>query len=117
VLEKRGSGGIMTTDKISARAGGLDGFTRATFGIRQFSNGASGSITVDFDRSHDKIANSKGDGEARFVGAFSMERLVFFSEDAEHLLRKLSSGGSSEPKKSMCIGCLIGSRSWSGGET
>jgi hypothetical protein len=115
VLEKWGSGRIMMTDKISAKSCGFDDFIRATFAIRQFSNGAGGSVTADLDTSHDKIANSEGNGGTRCVGAFAMESAAFFSEDTEHLFGELSSGPS-ESKESMNIGCLIGGGSRNGSE-
>ena len=113
VLEQWSSWRIVTPDKISAEACSFNDFIWATFAIRQFSNGAGGSVTVDLDTSHDKIANGKGNGGTRFVGALAVDGAAFFGEETEHLFGELSSG-SSESKESMNIGCLIGSgsRSW-----
>jgi hypothetical protein len=115
VFEKRSSGRTITTNKISAIAGSLDDFVRSAFAIRQFSDGAGGSVTVDLDTSHDKIANSEGDGGARSIGAFAMKSATFFGEEAKYLFGELSSR-SSKAKKSMNVRSLIGSRGWSRGK-
>jgi hypothetical protein len=115
ILEKWSIGRVVATDKISAKPGSFNDFIRPAFAIRQFSNSAGGSVAVDLNTSHDKIADSKGNGGARFVGSFSVKSAAFFGEDTEYLLGELSSRPS-EPKESMDVGCLIGSRSWRGSE-
>jgi hypothetical protein len=68
----------ITPNKVGTVSSGFHNFVRATFAVRQLSNFASGRITNDLDAGHNKIANSVGNGRARFICAFAMGCTAFF---------------------------------------
>lgn len=69
VFEKRRVGETAPADPVGIKTGGAYNFVWAVATVREFSNSAGGSVTVDLDTSHDKVANSKKKRVAGLVGA------------------------------------------------
>jgi hypothetical protein len=91
VLDKRGSGVAVTTDKIGSIAGGFNYLIRSSFAVSKFSDGTGRSIAIDLNTGHNKVADGESNRGAGFIGTLAVDSTALFGEQAEDLLSKLGS--------------------------
>jgi hypothetical protein len=100
----------MFANHVGAETSRFNDFVGATFAIGKLSNSSSSGVAINLDASHNKVANSKGNGGARGIGAFTMNSTTLFGKQSKDLFGELGSRAS-KTKEGMNIGGLLLSRS------